>query len=226
MLAILLATSLIPVLLMKSKASPGPTRNIIDREAFKDGPYLLFGTGLFFGFTGFFIVLNYIQLFAIENSMPTSIANNVLVIINASSLVGRLVGGFYADRIGSIHVQDLVAFIAAILTYALLAVHTVAGLVVYSVLFGFTAGTFTGLPATGVVSLSTDKSKIGTRLGMTLAYLSVGVLVGNPIAGAILGRNGNWTGLIAFCASLFVISGGTIVASRIMKVGWRLDRKI
>ncbi|KAI1177764.1 MFS general substrate transporter [Nemania sp. FL0916] len=223
---IILATSLIPVLLMKSKASPGPTRSIVDRDAFKDGPYLLFGVGLFFGFTGFYIVLNYIQLFAIEHSIPTSIANNVLVIINASSLVGRLVGGFYADKIGSIHVQGLVAIIAAVLTYSLLAIRTAAGLIVYSILFGFTAGTFTGLPATGIVRLSADKNKIGTRLGMTLAFVGIGVLVGNPIAGAILGRNGNWTGLIAFCASILVISGATIFASRIMKVGWRLDVRI
>ncbi|KAI0480016.1 major facilitator superfamily domain-containing protein [Xylaria cf. heliscus] len=223
---IFLGTSLIPVFLMKSKEPPGPTRNIIDRDAFRDAPYLLFATGLFFGFTGFYIVLNYIQLFAIEHSIPTSIANNVLVIINASSLVGRLGGGFYADKIGSIHAQSLAAFIAAILTYALLAINTAAGLVVYSILFGFTAGTFTGLPATGVVSLSADKTKIGTRLGMVLAYVGVGVLVGNPIAGAILGRNGNWTGLITFCASLLIVSGGTIVASRVMKVGWRLDSKM
>ncbi|KAI3316693.1 MFS general substrate transporter [Xylariaceae sp. AK1471] len=223
---ILLATSLIPLVLMRSKAPPKSTHNVVDREAFRDGPYLLFGTGLFFGFMGFYIVLNYIQLFAIEHSISTSLANNVLVIINASSLVGRLVGGFYADKIGSIHVQALVAFIAAILTYSLLAIHTVAGLAVYSILFGFTVGAFTGLPATGVVSLSADKSKIGTRLGMTLAYLGVGVLVGNPIAGAILGRNGNWTGLIAFCGSILVISGGFIIFSRIMKVGWRLESKI
>ncbi|KAI0199348.1 major facilitator superfamily domain-containing protein [Astrocystis sublimbata] len=223
---ILLATSLIPVLLMKSKMPPGPARSIIDREVFTDAPYLLFSTGLFFGFTGFNVVLNYIQLFAVEYSITNSIANNVLVIINASSLVGRLVGGFYADRIGSIHVQGLVAFIAAILTYSLLAIHTAAGLLVYSILFGFTSGTFTGLPATGLASLSDDKSKFGTRLGMTLAFIGVSVLVGNPIAGAILGRNGNWTGLIAFCASFLVVSGGTIFASRIMKVGWRLDRKI
>lgn len=97
---------------------------------------------------------------------------------------------------------------------------------VYSILFGFTAGTFTYLPATGVVHPSDDKTKIGKHLGMVLAYVGVGVLVGNPIAGAILGRNGNWTGLITFCAPLLVILGGSIVVSRVMKVGWRLDTEI
>ncbi|KAI0817304.1 MFS general substrate transporter [Xylaria sp. FL0064] len=224
---ILLTTSLIPVLAMKSKASPKAIGNIIDREALSDGPFLSFVTGLFFGYTGFYIVLNYIQLLAIDHSIATSsLANYLLVIINASSLAGRVVGGFYADRIGSIHAQALACLIAALLTYSLLAIHNAPGLVVYSILFGFCSGTFTGLPAAGVVSLSVDKSKIGTRLGMTLAYVGVGVLVGNPIAGAILGRHGNWTGLIVFCASLLVVSGAAILASRIMKVGWGLKRKL
>ncbi|KAI0967825.1 monocarboxylate permease-like protein [Xylaria arbuscula] len=212
---------------MRSKAPPKARGSILDKTALTDGPFLLFVTGLFFGYTGFYIVLNYIQLFAIDHSLTApSLADYLLVIINASSLIGRVGGGFYADRIGSIHAQAVVCLIAALLTYSLLAIHNAAGLVVYSILFGLCSGTFTGLPAAGVVRLSADKSKIGTRLGMTLAYVGVGVLVGNPIAGAILGRRGNWTGLIVFCATLLVVSGATMLTSRVMKVGWGLKQRL
>lgn len=180
-----------------------------------------------FGFMGFFIVFNYIQLFAIDRSSTSeSLTNYLLVIINATSLIGRVAGGSYSDKIGSIHVQAQATVIAAVLTYSLIAVRTTAGLVVYSVLLGISSGAFTGLPTTGIVTLSPDKSKVGTRLGMTLAYIGVGVLVGNPIAGAILGENGNWVGLLAFCASILFTSFAFIVASRITKVGHGIKHKI
>ncbi|KAJ8127968.1 hypothetical protein O1611_g5667 [Lasiodiplodia mahajangana] len=51
---------------------------------------------------------------------------------------------------------------------------------------------------------------------MTLAYIGVGVLIGNPISGVILGKD-DWTGLVVLCGSLLVVSGGIITVSRIMK---------
>ena len=57
---------------------------------------------------------------------------------------------------------------------------------------------------------------------MTLAFVGFGVLVSNPIAGAILGGERNWVGLIAWCGSLLATAGASMVASRIVKVGTRL----
>lgn len=69
------------------------------------------------------------------------------------------------------------------------------------------------------VLLSADQSKIGIRLGMTLATVGFGVLVSNPIASAILGNHRNWVGLIAWCGALLVASRVCLAASRIVKVG-------
>ncbi|KAI0142255.1 MFS general substrate transporter [Xylariaceae sp. FL1272] len=228
---ILLVTLLIPALWMKTKAvrsshtSQKPAWSFIDRTAFTDYAFLLLVTGLFFGFTGFSIMLNYVQLFAVDHSLH-SIADYILVIVNASSLIGRVVGGYCADFVGSIAVQATVAFLAAILTYILLAIRTEAGLVVYAVIFGIAFGAFTGLPGTSVFSLSDDKRRIGTRLGMALGYVGIGVLIGSPIAGAILGAREDWTGLIGFCASVLLVSGVAVTTSRILKVGWALRIKL
>lgn len=46
---ILLATSLVPALLMKSRAPPRPTRGLVDWTAFRVVPYLLLNLGLFSG---------------------------------------------------------------------------------------------------------------------------------------------------------------------------------
>lgn len=206
---------------------PKPNRGIPDRNAFHNITYLLFSKGLFLGLTGFYIISNYVKLFAINRSIWTnSLPNYLLVIIIASSLVGRVAGCFYSDKIGSIHTQILVTAVATVLAYSLLAVRTTAGLVVYSILFEVASGAFTGLLATGIVTLPPDKSKVGARLGMTLVHVGIGVLVGNPIAGAILGRNENWLGLLVFCASISVVTSMVILSSRIAKVRFSFDHKL
>ncbi|ROW07068.1 hypothetical protein VPNG_06651 [Cytospora leucostoma] len=222
---ILLATSLVPMLVMRSRAPPRPMQGLVDRTAFRDAPYLLLNLGLFFGFMGLYVIFYYIQLLALaRTSVSSTLADYLLVIINGSSLFGRLIPGYYADRIGSINVQTTVALMSAILTFCLLAIRDTPGLIVFSVLYGFAAGAFMGLPAAGVVSLSADKSKIGTRLGMTLLLVGIGVLVSSPIAGAILGEEQNWVGLIVWCGVLLVASSVSMAASRIVKVGPVLTR--
>ncbi|KAI1658635.1 hypothetical protein F4813DRAFT_355781 [Daldinia decipiens] len=176
---------------------------------------------------GFYIILNYIELLALaRTSITPSLANYLLVIINAASLPGRLVPGYYADHIGSINVQITVICASVVLTFSLLTIRTSAALFVFSVLYGFMTGAFMGLPAAGIASLSPDKSKIGTRLGMTLSFVGFGLLVSNPIAGAILGSEGNWVGLIVWCGVLLTASGVCLVASRILKVGPELTSVI
>ncbi|RYP63328.1 hypothetical protein DL769_007000 [Monosporascus sp. CRB-8-3] len=224
---ILLATSAVPVFLMKSKAPPRPSRGLIDRSAFRDAPYLFLNLGLFFGVMGFYIIFYYVELLGLARTdVSPTLASYLLVIINAASLLGRLIPGYYADQVGTINVQTAVAFSSTVLTFCLLAIRAAAALVVFSVLYGFMAGAFMGLPAAAVVSLSSDKSKIGTRLGMTLAFVGFGILVSNPIAGAILGDGENWVGLTVWCAALLAASVGSLVVSRILKVGLGLTKVI
>lgn len=224
---IVLVTSIPPTLLMKSKAPPRRPRNLVDPKAFRDVPFLLFNFGLLFGLMGLYIILFYIELFALNRTdVSHDLAGYLLVIINVSSLPGRLIPGYYADKIGSINVQTSVALMSAILTFCLMVIDTTAGLVVFCVLFGFSTGAFVGLPAAGVVSLSSDKTKIGTRLGMTLCTAGFGMLISNPIAGAILGHDNNWNGLIGWCGALLLMSVVCLAASRIIKVGPGLFRAL
>lgn len=224
---IILATLIPPLVLMKAQSPPTTNYRLLDTSAFKDTPYILLNLGLVFGFMGFYIIFYYIQLYALqETSISSLVASYLLVIINASSLPGRLIPGYYADRIGSINVQTTVALTGAILTFCLIANKNSAGLIVYSVLYGFSAGAFMGLPAAGVVNLTADKSRIGTRLGMTLACVGCGVLVSSPIAGAILNGRGAWVGLVVWCGVLLTASCIVMAASRVCKVGWRVGRVI
>ncbi|KAI8951410.1 major facilitator superfamily domain-containing protein [Xylaria longipes] len=216
---VLLATSLL-IVLMKSKTKPEPTRNIIDWAAFTDLPFMLLNLGLVFGFMGLYVVMTYFQLFALSRtSISATLADNLLIIINAGSLVGRVTLGYLADKTGSVNMQTAVALVATVLTFSLLAVHTPAALVVVAALFGLASGAFLGLPVASIVRLSDDPNKIGTRIGMTLLFVGVGALISYPIAGAIVGDNSNWLGLIIFSGVLLAASTVVLAMSRIAKIG-------
>lgn len=176
--------------------------------------------GLFLGFMGVYIVYYYIELLALARiDVSESVAQYLLVIINASTLIGRIVPAYYADKIGCINVQIMVLILCGITTFCLLAIRTFVGLVVFSVIYGFASGAFMGLSAAGIISVTDDKSKIVSRFGLTLGTVGIGLLISNPIAGAILADNHDWVGLISWSGGLVFASTLTLMACRIIKIG-------
>ncbi|KAI0430919.1 hypothetical protein F5Y09DRAFT_306494 [Xylaria sp. FL1042] len=132
---------------------------------------MLLNLGLMLGFMGLYVVTTYFQLYALaRTNVTTNISDNLLIIINAGSLVGRVVLGCFADITGSINMQTAMALVATILVFSLLTVHTSAEIIVVAGFFGISSGTFLGLPVASIVRLSDDPSKIGTRIGMTMLF--------------------------------------------------------
>lgn len=58
----------------------------------------------------------------------------------------------------------------------------------------------------------------GVRLGMLLIPISVGLLVGNPIAGAI--SSTGWIGLQIFSGGLILVAAALVIVVRINMFGW------
>lgn len=77
--------------------------------------------------------------------------------------------------------------VSALLAFCWIAIQSKAGLVIFCILYGFFPGTSVTLPSMTVVSLSPNVGVVGTRMGMNFAIAGLGLLVGNPLAGAILG---------------------------------------
>ncbi|KAM7185459.1 hypothetical protein V8F20_011781 [Naviculisporaceae sp. PSN 640] len=89
------------------------------------------------------------------------------------------------------------ALICGGLTFAMIGVKILVGIIIITLLFGFFSGVFIALPPVCFVQMTADKSRIGTRLGMGFACLGCGVLAGGPGGGSILGvdPNKHWTSL-------------------------------
>lgn len=107
------------------------------------------------------------------------------------------------------------------------AVHTVAELYVFAVLYGLASAAAMGLFAGTVPSLTKDLDKIGTRVGMALSIISFGPLTGPSVAGALIARTGGsyLTGQLWAGAAL-IVSVMALVAARLIISGSRLRAKL
>lgn len=120
------------------------------------------------------------------------------------------------------------ATLSAIIVFAWISVKTQPSLITVSVFFVFFNGTIqAALPAAAY--LAPELSKIGTRMGMTLSAAGLGLLIGFPIAGAILdgqstAETQEFWGVLTYSGLVSSIDGVGLVVARIMKVGTMLQK--
>ena len=112
----------------------------------------------------------------------------------------------------------------AVLLFGWMGIHTEAGIIVFCVLYGFFSAGLITLPATVVaVTLCPDMRQFGVRITMQLVPSAIGLLIGNPIAGAI--QRSGWLGLQGFSAATVLACTLITLAARVAKVGWSMKGK-
>lgn len=176
-----------------------------------DPPYWVTIIGLFLGFWGIFIPYFYLQLFSETHGIDPSFLTWTLPILNAGAVFGRFVPNFLADKYGPLNVIIPSGIISAGTLWALLGVRTVAGVVLFGLVYGFVSGTFLTLasPALAAFTRSPTLDDIGLRIGISCFFTGLALLTGNPIAGALLSAPKYiwWRPLTFACV---VIMAGTI----------------
>lgn len=168
---------------------------------------------------GVYIPFFYAEIYA-QSICHTSdhIAFHLLAIINTGSVFGRLIPNFLADKTGPLNMQIGFGCVAVVLAFCWIGIRNTGGIIVWGVLYGVFSGTFVSLAGPIIVSLSPDHGTIGTRMGMALGSSGMGLLVGSPIAGAIL-RSHGWPGLQAWCGALLILSDLCMLSARVAKAG-------
>jgi L-lactate permease len=111
----------------------------------------------------------------------------LLLILNAFGYPGRILSALVADAyLGPLRTLVVLSLALGVLFLGWIGVTATGSLFVLAALFGFFNGAAQGMIITGLPSLTVDLNKIGTRSGMILAVLSIAVLTGPPIAGALI----------------------------------------
>ncbi|RBR04610.1 uncharacterized protein FIESC28_11537 [Fusarium coffeatum] len=176
-----------------------------------------------FGF-GLFLPFNFIPLEAQAMGMSWELSIYSIVILNAVSVFGRILPGFLADKFGRFNMMMICTTMSAILTLAVwLPGRSNAASLCFSAFFGFFSGSYISLTPALVVEVS-PLSEIGHRTGMLYFCISIGVLAGSPIAGALVEANGgNYTYLKVFAGVTMLI--GAIVIGALRFYGYQLTKK-
>lgn len=176
---------------------------------------------------GIYISFFYIEVYALQEcSTPSQLAAYILTVVNSGSLFGRLIPTYLADRyLGSVNLHTLFSFAAAILVLIWIAISTTPGIILFAILYGFVSGAFVSLGGPVVFSLTDDLQVLGSCLGMITGMCGLGLLLGTPVAGAILDEGG-WLGLQVWNGGVLAVGGGFLLWSRLERFGPSIWKKV
>ncbi|KAJ7499776.1 MFS general substrate transporter [Mycena latifolia] len=214
---LLVACALIRPRLPPVRKEPPPFWSSVRRFG-RDSPYVLAIMGLTVFNIGFYFPPFYLQLDAVTHGIGRTFSFYALVIMNTAGFAGRLSGGFVARRLGILNITIAATGCGAVLILCMIALRTVASVVVIGVLYGYCTGVYVTLNAPLLAVLTVDLGELGLRLGVALAAVGLGGLIGPPINGALLTSHYIWwrpalfSGLMAVAGFCFFVA--TYVAVR------------
>ncbi|MEM8619177.1 MAG: MFS transporter [Actinomycetota bacterium] len=170
---------------------PIPLREVVGTPAFRSlyGSVLLMSISLFVPFV---FLVDYAEQFDIESGRAALLVG----LIGGSSIVGRLVLGTLAPRVGLVRLyQGCFAFMGASFLVWLVANGRYTLLVLFAVVLGVAYGGFIALSA-AVAADAFGTDGLGGVLGALYTASAIGGLLGPPLAGAVLDRTDGYTVVI------------------------------
>jgi MFS family permease len=214
---VVFSTSIVPCILLKARLPPRKSGPPVDYASLRDPVFMLYTGGTFLGFMGIYIPIFYISTYATALGINPELAFYFLPILNAGSVVGRLLPNFLADKTGPINMFLPCTLFTGVMAFAWMGIFNEGGLFVFALLYGFFSGSFVSLPPACISSLTSDLSTLGTRLGMNFFISGFGVLVGTPIAGALIAQNFLYAKI--FCAVCITVAACLIASARFLLTG-------
>ena len=225
---IALGTLLIPIAIMRLRVRAPKARALIDWSAFTDIPFMVFVIATLIGLMGLNILLFYLSYDASARHITdTKMSFYIVAIFNAGSTLGRVAPNALSDKTGPFNLIAPCAIMSGVLMFCMIAVKSEATIIVVALLVGFFSGVFIAMPPVCFITLIKDKTRIGTRVGMGFGIGALGLLIGGPSGGSILGTQDplNWAGLWSFGGASACVAGVIYTGLRVARGGYRLNVK-
>lgn len=190
----------------------------------------MFTAACVIGYCGLYVTIFYVSLYGeSERILSERMAFYIVPILNAASVLGRTVPNWLSDHFGPLNIMAPSATIMGVLTFCFIAADYSAALIALAVLYGMFSGVYLSLPGVVMVSITKDKSRIGTRIGMAFCFIGLGILAGGPGGGGILGSNpssSNWKRTWIYAGVCALVSGTILFGLRFYRGGGRLMVRI
>ncbi|KAI1114045.1 major facilitator superfamily domain-containing protein [Nemania sp. NC0429] len=218
-----LALLIVSNLLLKKRLPP--PKNISPHPDFgilKEKAFLLLTIGVFLLEFGLFIPLTYIASYALAKGFDETFAFHLLPILNGASIVGRILPGWWADKIGPFNSNMISIGITIFACYVVWLPfgHTTPGIIIFVILFGYSTGNNISITPVCVGRLC-HTHHYGRYYATCYTIVSIACLIGIPIAGSIVqATHGEYWSLIVFTGLTQVLSLVAIYASKVVSIGW------
>ena len=178
-------------------------RAMMDSTAFRETHFMIYFLALALIGCGYFVPIFYISVDATTNlDISPDLAFYLLSILNAASVIGRFLPGLLPKVFAAIVTFPLMTAAGGLVVFAWMAVHNLAGLVIFGAVYGIIDGYLITVITIMVPVLSPPGAiheTIGTRIGMAWFGFGIGALIGSPIGGALSDtKAGNFQGAQAF----------------------------
>ncbi|RDL33853.1 MFS monocarboxylate transporter-like protein [Venustampulla echinocandica] len=214
---ILFNTALVLVL-ARPRVTVKASRPLAEWAAFKEVPYVLFATGIFFTIWGIYIAYFYTATFGrnvIHVSSTTSYT--FLMVLNGVGIPGRLIPALLADRyFGTFNTLLFFVAAAGILLFSWMAVEKLDGFTAFLVVYGFCANAVQTLFPSTLAGLTKDITKMGVRTGMVFTVGSIACLTSAPIAGRLIDiEDGSYRGAQAFGGTTVFLGVAFLLSARL-----------
>lgn len=169
-----------------------------------------------------FLPLSYLSAFVLSKGFTNMFSFDVITILNASSAVGRVAAGFLADIIGPFNASIIFTLLTSVACFGiwLPAGASKGGLIAFALVFGFTSGGNVSLMPVTVGKLCPTR-EYGRYFGTVYTIVSLGVLLAIPVANAVVGRRGEYWGVIVVTGTAYAASALVFAAAKFSMVGWR-----
>jgi MFS family permease len=224
---IMLVLNVVTIALYRTRLPPRKSGPIVDWESFRDLPYSLFCTAMFFSFWGLYFAFFYIGSYG-RNVLGVSYQQSINLLLAQISMgfLFRLLPSYIADKIGPLNVLIPFAFVCGLMMFAWIGIRSIGTLYVFAVIYGSASAVIQALwpSIIGSLSRTPDLKKAGVRMGMAFTIVSFSSFTGPPLAGALIQRgNGSYTYANIWAGTSFFIGGFLLVLTRFTLVGkdWR-----
>ena len=177
-----------------------------------------------------FIPFFYVQSYANANhvldssSSRSDLVNNLIIIMNSGSFLGRLAPNMLADKLGPFNTAIPIVFLTSASAFAWLAVTPGPSIIAFCVVYGFFSGAYIALVPVIWANLCPTPQVLGTRMGMMTVPTAAGMLIGTPIAGTLV-HGADFKRLQIFAGITMAAAGILLLGARVAKVGWDLSVK-
>ncbi|KAL2812977.1 major facilitator superfamily domain-containing protein [Aspergillus granulosus] len=195
---------------------PPRTTTFFISSAFKNPLYIMVNLAFFFMLLGMFNPLFFIPTYAVSRGVEATLASYFVAIVNGASTFGRIIPGILADKFGRLNAFGIGGLSTGIIICCMNQATTTAGLVVYSVIFGFWSGTIISGGSAAITLCVRRPQEFGSYLGMGIALVGCAVLIGPPVSGVLVDKYKGFFELAIFSGIMCMVGGVLALGSKLV----------